>query len=220
MSTCEFGQISRARSFCGSTALANGRGKWEIARPKKTLDDRSGRGIIHAYGTVSIAGTDEQEGSVHRRCVANLKAFVVLLAAISLAGVTLAGQTVAPKDSKVSAAPRSPDGRPDLSGIWEHNAATPLERPDEIADRATLTFGGMFRHAILCTNEIRLYIADSTGREHCTPATWTFLPSEVSLLVATLRDRPRCQDENASVTQGFSSCILLFVAHTLEVAQT
>ena len=94
---------------------------------------------MQAYGTVSIAGTDEQEGSVHRRRVASLKVFVVLLAAISLAGVTLAGQTVAPKDGKVSAPARNPDGHPDLSGIWEHNAATPLERPDELAGRATLT---------------------------------------------------------------------------------
>jgi hypothetical protein len=36
-------------------------------------------------------------------------------------------------------APRTPDGHPDFQGFWENNIATPLQRPKEIADRATLT---------------------------------------------------------------------------------
>jgi hypothetical protein len=35
--------------------------------------------------------------------------------------------------------PRAPDGHPDLQGIWSNNIATPLERPKELAGRATLT---------------------------------------------------------------------------------
>jgi hypothetical protein len=35
--------------------------------------------------------------------------------------------------------PRTPDGRPDLQGTWANNAATPLERPAQLADRAVLT---------------------------------------------------------------------------------
>ena len=36
-------------------------------------------------------------------------------------------------------APRTPDGHPDLQGVWSNNSATPLERPSELAGRATLT---------------------------------------------------------------------------------
>jgi hypothetical protein len=35
--------------------------------------------------------------------------------------------------------PRTPDGHPDLQGFWANNNATPLERPKELAGRATLT---------------------------------------------------------------------------------
>jgi hypothetical protein len=35
--------------------------------------------------------------------------------------------------------PRTPDGKPDLQGYWANNNATPLERPKELARRATLT---------------------------------------------------------------------------------
>ena len=35
--------------------------------------------------------------------------------------------------------PRTPDGRPDLQGVWANNNATPLERPDALADKAELT---------------------------------------------------------------------------------
>ena len=73
--------------------------------------------------------------------LATWSVFAVLIA-VSLAGVTLAGQTAAtsrPKTDKAWTPPRGPDGHHDLSGVWEHNAATPIERPDELAGRAVLT---------------------------------------------------------------------------------
>ena len=36
-------------------------------------------------------------------------------------------------------APRTPDGYPDLQGVWASDSATPLERPEELADTATLS---------------------------------------------------------------------------------
>ena len=35
--------------------------------------------------------------------------------------------------------PRTPDGAPDLQGVWANNSATPLERPDALAGRDQLT---------------------------------------------------------------------------------
>jgi hypothetical protein len=67
---------------------------------------------------------------------------VVVVLGIASAGVKLAGQTSKPSTPTAQnswTAPRGPDGHPDISGVWAHNAATPMERPAELADRAELT---------------------------------------------------------------------------------
>jgi len=35
--------------------------------------------------------------------------------------------------------PRTPEGHPDFQGVWVNNIATPLERPEALAGRPTLT---------------------------------------------------------------------------------
>src|SRR5271165_6426669 len=35
--------------------------------------------------------------------------------------------------------PRTPDGKPDLQGVWSFQTLTPLERPAEFAGKASLT---------------------------------------------------------------------------------
>jgi hypothetical protein len=35
--------------------------------------------------------------------------------------------------------PRMPDGRPDMQGVWANNGMTPLERPKQFGNRATMT---------------------------------------------------------------------------------
>ncbi len=41
--------------------------------------------------------------------------------------------------SKTWTLPRTPDGQPDMQGVWINNSATPLERPAELAGRAALS---------------------------------------------------------------------------------
>jgi hypothetical protein len=59
---------------------------------------------------------------------------------LSLAHVQIAGQSrTAAGQTKAWTPPRTPDGHPDLQGIWANNNATPLERPKELAGKASLT---------------------------------------------------------------------------------
>lgn len=62
----------------------------------------------------------------HFRARAGVAA-LLLLAALG-AGTTAAAQTA-----------RTPDGRPDLQGLWLNDTATPLERPADLKGRANLT---------------------------------------------------------------------------------
>jgi len=76
----------------------------------------------------------------HRR-VLTLGALAAAIAVISLAAVTVRGQTAAKESAATGKAWTAPrvDGHPDLSGVWSHNSATPMERPLELAGRALLT---------------------------------------------------------------------------------
>src|SRR5437870_4905895 len=72
-------------------------------------------------------------------------AFVTgLVAVLSLTQGQVAAQAPVSKANttgikKVWTVPRTPDGQPDLQGVWANNNATPLERPAVLAGRATLT---------------------------------------------------------------------------------
>ena len=62
-----------------------------------------------------------------------------LPATVLLLLVALAWPAVAAGQGSGAETPRTPWGDPDLQGIWEYWTFTPLQRPDELADRAELT---------------------------------------------------------------------------------
>jgi hypothetical protein len=67
-------------------------------------------------------------------------AFTVAFVIACLAAVVSAQSSGDPsKTAGNRSALRMPDGRPDLSGVWNFATATPLERPQEFADRAVLS---------------------------------------------------------------------------------
>ena len=75
-----------------------------------------------------------------RNCVLSL------MAALVLTIVPAAGQaTSAPKANAAAAVkrtwtpPRTPDGQPDLQGVWTNNTVTPLQRPKELAGKEYYT---------------------------------------------------------------------------------
>ena len=73
------------------------------------------------------------------RFFASAAASALMLAA-TLPGQTPGPATPAKPPAKAkSAIPRTPDGHPDLQGIWTNATITPMERPAALAGKATLT---------------------------------------------------------------------------------
>jgi hypothetical protein len=67
------------------------------------------------------------------RFLASLSALALMIAA------PLPGQTQPAAKAKTWTIPRTPDGHPDLQGIWTNATITPLERPAALAGRPTLS---------------------------------------------------------------------------------
>ena len=63
---------------------------------------------------------------------------VVLIAVASLWAFPAASQTQLSSSSDWTP-PRTPDGQPNLQGLWTNNSATALERPEQFGDKAVLT---------------------------------------------------------------------------------
>ena len=63
--------------------------------------------------------------------VAVVRVLAILIALGLLAPLAAAAQS--------SSVPRLPDGKPDLQGVWDFSSVTPLQRPEELADKEFLT---------------------------------------------------------------------------------
>ena len=68
----------------------------------------------------------------------DLRSIAFLAIAVSIAAFAPLPAT-AQTASNPWAVPRTPDGRPDLQGVWDFATLTPLERPRSLADKAVLT---------------------------------------------------------------------------------
>ena len=53
--------------------------------------------------------------------------------------VALLAPATAGAQSGAAAVPRTPDGHPDLQGLWTNSTTTPLERPDRLAEQSVYT---------------------------------------------------------------------------------
>ena len=93
---------------------------------------------------------DAQLGSPVAVAVAVVLAAVVLVAAwasaqtsgagvVRLAEAVVTGVEAQARDGEPWTLPRTPDGRPDLQGIWTNDTITPFERPAQFADKPFLT---------------------------------------------------------------------------------
>jgi len=74
---------------------------------------------------------------MRHRCFMAVGVVAVVVAGVSLAGMTVAAQ--GPTASDTWTVPRTPDGLPDLQGIWDFRTITPMQRPDELAGKEVLT---------------------------------------------------------------------------------
>src|SRR5712691_589174 len=80
------------------------------------------------------------------RFFASIGAATAAIAVLYLAPAPSAGQGLTPAAkvktttaAKTSTIPRTPNGHPDLQGVWSYATLTPLERPSAFAGRQTLT---------------------------------------------------------------------------------
>jgi hypothetical protein len=85
-----------------------------------------------------------------RRSLASTTTLAAMIAVLLIAQAPAAGQAQSPATKAAPAKatpaggkswtpPRTPDGKPDLQGVWTNNTVTPLERPKELAGKEFYT---------------------------------------------------------------------------------
>jgi hypothetical protein len=110
------------------------------------------------------------------------KPSIVFLALASLVSSPLLAQTSAPASSTRGPnasnwkMPRTPEGKPNFEGDWVNNTFTPLERPDDLKDKAFFT-----------AEEARAYAERGIARQKAQPAENLHYDDFIWMNEATLR---------------------------------
>src|SRR5712692_3645214 len=91
-----------------------------------------------------------KEAPMSRRSLASTTTLAAMIAVLLIVQAPAAGQAQSPAAKAAPAKatpaggkswtpPRTPDGKPDLQGVWTNNTVTPLERPKELAGKEFYT---------------------------------------------------------------------------------
>ena len=117
--------------------------EWPRSGPGDLVD---GRGRIMKCTGGSIFKNDcvKRGARMRHQLAVAMGARVVAIAVVSLAQIPITGQTPLSSPKAPAAAdkripPHTPDGQPDLQGIWTNGTITPLERPRDLDGKQFLT---------------------------------------------------------------------------------
>src|SRR2546423_722461 len=80
---------------------------------------------------------------MNHRCLTTLSGLISAMALLAPGLVpslaTAQSNTSTAAKAAASTVPRTPDGKPDLQGVWDFRTITPLERPRELGEKAFFT---------------------------------------------------------------------------------